>query len=440
MQSDRSTLRHNNGSPVLGANHIKLEHLQEASMKKIFALLFAVAYMCSSVSLADWKYLGNVGTTYQPHGVQVAPDGKIWVANYGKTKDTLGTKALSSIFVFNADGTHASFSPIKSLTIGGVTDTLVNAARGISMDVDGNMLYCAFDKLYRVNYKTGAGMTALKFAGSITAPGVDAMGEIFITRVANGLPIYILAPDFSSLGTVVDTSLQLSRIVAVSADGYDVYHGSVSGPGVLRYHCDNGSLGPYILKDTVFVNTYAETLTWDRKDKNILWTSSQKTETKYTKNTWYAVNVTTLKLVDSLKWSPSVDSMSTPRGMAFSRGGDTAYVVGFDGNAVQSFARTATSVTRTPNVVVSDFVLENNYPNPFNPSTTIKFSLPVASSISLKVYDVLGKEIATLAEGQYEAGAFTATFDAKNVNSGVYFYTLRTSNGFVQSNKMMLMK
>lgn len=87
----------------------------------------------------------------------------------------------------------------------------------------------------------------------------------------------------------------------------------------------------------------------------------------------------------------------------------------------------------------SSFVLSQNYPNPFNPSTTIRFSLPGYGFTSLKVYDVLGKEIATVVNGMYAAGVHNVEFNASNIPSGIYFYTLR-SGSFVESKKMLLIK
>ena len=87
----------------------------------------------------------------------------------------------------------------------------------------------------------------------------------------------------------------------------------------------------------------------------------------------------------------------------------------------------------------SAFQLENNYPNPFNPTTTIGYEVPFTSKVSLKVYNVLGQEVATLFEGVRQAGYYKATFDASNLTSGVYFYRL-TANNFVATKKLMLMK
>ncbi len=85
------------------------------------------------------------------------------------------------------------------------------------------------------------------------------------------------------------------------------------------------------------------------------------------------------------------------------------------------------------------FALEQNYPNPFNPTTVISYQLPVAGNVSLKLYDVLGKEVMTLVNGRQEAGAYNFNFNASSLSSGVYFYRLQSGN-FVQTKKMMLVK
>ena len=90
-------------------------------------------------------------------------------------------------------------------------------------------------------------------------------------------------------------------------------------------------------------------------------------------------------------------------------------------------------------VIPDQFSLEQNYPNPFNPTTKIKFSIPEESFVNLKVYNVQGELVATLADEQFSAGTYTADWDAENFPSGVYVYMLRT-NGVVLSRKMLLMK
>jgi len=86
-----------------------------------------------------------------------------------------------------------------------------------------------------------------------------------------------------------------------------------------------------------------------------------------------------------------------------------------------------------------DFALFNNYPNPFNPTTRINWQSPVGSWQTLKVYDVLGREVATLLNEWKEAGRYSIVFDASKLASGVYIYQLRV-NDFVASKKFLMIK
>ncbi|MCC5927081.1 MAG: DUF4397 domain-containing protein [Bacteroidetes bacterium] len=85
------------------------------------------------------------------------------------------------------------------------------------------------------------------------------------------------------------------------------------------------------------------------------------------------------------------------------------------------------------------FELEGNFPNPFNPTTNIRFSVPNTSDVSLTVYDMLGRQVAVLVNGTMSAGTHTVTFDASNLSSGTYLYRLQ-SGSFVETSKMMLIK
>jgi hypothetical protein len=96
------------------------------------------------------------------------------------------------------------------------------------------------------------------------------------------------------------------------------------------------------------------------------------------------------------------------------------------------------------NQTVYNFSLEQNYPNPLNPSTNIRYNIPSnvkgeMSKVTLKIYDVLGKEVAILVNEEQSAGNYEVNFDASKLSSGVYFYTLTTDN-FKQSKKMILLK
>ncbi len=89
--------------------------------------------------------------------------------------------------------------------------------------------------------------------------------------------------------------------------------------------------------------------------------------------------------------------------------------------------------------VPREFTLEQNFPNPFNPATHLRFTIGNRQFVSLKVFDVLGEEITTLVNDQLSAGAYDLTFDGDHLPSGVYFYRL-TADGMVQTKKMILQK
>ncbi len=84
-------------------------------------------------------------------------------------------------------------------------------------------------------------------------------------------------------------------------------------------------------------------------------------------------------------------------------------------------------------------ILEDNYPNPFNPSTVIRFSLPAAGAVTLKVYDMAGREVATLADRFFEAGSQSVAFDGSSLASGVYYYSIRTKD-HIATRTMLLVK
>jgi hypothetical protein len=85
------------------------------------------------------------------------------------------------------------------------------------------------------------------------------------------------------------------------------------------------------------------------------------------------------------------------------------------------------------------FSLKQNYPNPFNPSTTIEYTVPVNTHVTLKIYDILGKEVATLVDREQISGSYIVIWNASNLSSGVYFYKLIAGN-IVQTKRMLLSK
>jgi len=100
---------------------------------------------------------------------------------------------------------------------------------------------------------------------------------------------------------------------------------------------------------------------------------------------------------------------------------------------------TLTDITTDDNLVPSEYSLSQNYPNPFNPSTSIQYALSDKQFVQLKVYNLLGNEVATLVNDEKAAGNYSVDFNASTLSSGVYFYKLQAGS-FVETRKMILLK
>jgi hypothetical protein len=163
----------------------------------------------------------------------------------------------------------------------------------------------------------------------------------------------------------------------------------------------------------------------------------------YTPNTWYAYDVATNTVSDSLKWSFNVPENpgERPRALDFSPDGNIAYigVFGAASDLVQKVVNTGSDVDDEGQVVVNGYALSQNYPNPFNPTTKINFELKSSGYTTLKVYDMLGNEVATLVQNELTSGSHSVNFNASSLASGTYVYQLNV-NGTRITNKMVLLK
>jgi photosystem II stability/assembly factor-like uncharacterized protein len=115
--------------------------------------------------------------------------------------------------------------------------------------------------------------------------------------------------------------------------------------------------------------------------------------------------------------------------------GDNGIVLQWGNSGTTSVKGQRTSLIKLP----SDFKLSQNYPEPFNPSTTISFSLPSKFFVSLKIFDLLGREVATIVSEEMSAGSYSRQWTAINMPSGVYFYRLQAGS-FTEAKKLILLK
>jgi len=119
----------------------------------------------------------------------------------------------------------------------------------------------------------------------------------------------------------------------------------------------------------------------------------------------------------------------------------TNLIAGTRGSGVwmRPLSEMITAIESVKDQVPIQFKLDQNYPNPFNPSTTIIYSIPKAAQVILKVYNVLGKEVATLVNEEELAGNYSVVFNARNLSSGIYFYRMQAES-FVGTKKLILIK
>jgi hypothetical protein len=437
------------------------------------------------------------------HGLAVSPDGRVWIQNYYAyardsilvtnyrfytgdttkgTKDSLRSRYVTvrRLYCYNPDGTPAPFSPILTAKgIGAKIDTMGgesvasttgpfqywtgNSGAGLRADQDGNILASYWSYLYRINYRTGVGMGKMD-AGiqsgtqkTIVAVGVDKDGDIFSNAVIPPAPVKIFDKNFNFIGNAVDTGKGYSRTVMVSADGNDVYYCGYSLNAVYRYHSDNGVLGPYAKCDTILKGMVVESINWQPKT-GYLWVSGgsysgmpngwydKSVVQKWSPDVWYAYDPVSKAIKDSIVWEFGVAKSpdERPRAIAFTPSGDTVYVGVFGSSNAPGvrryiYSQTGVYVAPETGVIPTGYTLSQNYPNPFNPSTQIRFTLTQTGMTSLKVYDLMGREVATLVDESLNPGAYSVKFDASHLSSGTYMYVL-TSGSVRLTNKMMLLK
>ena len=399
------------------------------------------------------------------NGIAVDPAGNVWLQTYASNIDTLSfspdTIVTGALFVYKPDGSQTAFSPVTILsgldeTGASVTDTLKASGYGMKTDWGtGNIVSIKpFSYVWTVDYTTGNGIRRTiapvetgADSKALAGVGVDGLGEVFVCAVYPSHAGQILNPTDLTKGTLfADDIPGYGRDLAASADGNDVYVPRFSIFKTYVYHCDNGSLGPYAIADSFGIGASTECISVSPKN-GYVWFDADSRSVRDSVNDYmwsgaffYAYDPSTKAIVDSFQAWPT-DPLY-PRGIAFSPTGDTVYVAHFGAGVpyVERFVWTLVNgVAPVEDAVPNGYQLSQNYPNPFNPSTEIDISIAKAGFVSLKVYDMLGREVNTLLNQDMPAGVYKAKFDASGLSSGTYVYVLTAGDVHI-TKKMLLMK
>jgi len=443
-------------------------------MKKLLTLVFAFTLAYAVKAQSSWQYDGPWPDSLQKtqkvasgiHGIVVTPDGKVWIAPWNtgaNVNDSVVNQAGKKvkaipILVYNQDGTLAQ--RILKLTIKDTIYPLQLNYRGMGLTKEGNVLVSAGSRLFKVNYQTYDAQVKEMYVGASSL--TNAVGaendNIYLAYVLGNYPLVILNPDLTFAENAVDTIKEIGRWFTISKDGNTIYVPRFTGkkPGLVIYSRQD-VFSPFTVKDSILRGMRCETGSWDPRNENWLWLSigSYNDRPASTFNGYEGVylcfDVRTWKVVDSMKWvfqdpDPNKWNVERNRGLAFYLDNPNqklyAFLGAFGGSAyppVIRLSKTATVSVGDENIAISGYTLEQNYPNPFNPETYIVYSLPEAGHVSIKVYDMLGKEIATLVNEYKPAGKSYVRFDASKLASGTYVYRM-TVNNVVLTKKMMLIK
>lgn len=467
-------------------------------MNKLFTILFSVA-LFAQFAFADgpgwifekvlFQYDLEVSNSYGMHGVAVDPDGNIWTGMYNYPTDTIivgtDTTIAYGCRVFSPDGTELAISPVNILT-GAVTDTITSSCRGLARAADGNILLSVAGKIYKINYQTGEGMAIYDYpgySGSLTKAAVAGDGKIFIGTVGKGNPVKILDADLNEIGNALDEySGAYNRAVAVTADGKDLYLGSTwLGIGIPHYHSDIPGVLPYqpvdtlgnaiidgvydttmtvtcdttisgsdttITCDTTYTVTPHEEKFWAEDitigPDSLLYAADTQIDfgyTTYRGSRWWVFDLKTGEELYSLgdpEGDPSAGGIWNGRGAAWSADGNTMYLADFGYNNVTVWKK-ATAIDEGKPHVLSTFELLQNFPNPFNPTTTIPYRLSKRARVELTVYTTTGQKVATLVNEVKNAGEYEYKFDGSQLASGMYIYNLKV-DGKTLTKRMILVK
>jgi len=164
-------------------------------------------------------------------------------------------------------------------------------------------------------------------------------------------------------------------------------------------------------------------------------------------NTGYAVgnwwDIATYKLIKTtnagVNWTAFSQGNGNPYFDIFFANEFTGWIAGYDGLILKTTNAGSTFVNPNGNVIPGYAELFQNYPNPFNPSTNIRYRIAKTGFVNLKIFDILGKEVATLVNAKQTAGSYEVSLDGSNLPGGVYYYTL-TAGNFKETKKMVLIK
>jgi hypothetical protein len=269
-------------------------------------------------------------------------------------------------------------------------------------------------------------------------------------------PIVVLDPsdNWAELNRVTDNKLGFSRTLEVNNDGSQIFNPQTDayeegGPAGHIQVWEGGVFDEYTVGLPIAQGANPGAIA-RYPNSNILYFSGAGVGNNpdavepWVSSRYYGYSLDSASLLEGseFEWNYGEATVyQVPRSMAFSPDGLSAYVGSFNNGALslQKFTRAEPVSIDRGQEIPEGFALEQNYPNPFNPTTAIRYSIGEAGMTTLRVFDMLGRVVATLVNQDMPAGTHNVTFNADQLGSGVYLYEL-TSGNVRLTNKMTLVK
>jgi hypothetical protein len=328
-------------------------------------------------------------------GIDVDANGYVYVCNDTTTGQTADVKIYSPIRTWTVGG-H-TYAPVKTI------DLPDGVYKQIAVTPTGSAIFIADYKNRKV----------IKYTGSPATGYTLAAGFSFHLGAKDTITNSVVGGPPTNAGPIGLGYLASKNILAVACDSL-LKPANSAAYSYARIYLLNGNTGAFISTDTS--KAMIDQAAWNYAVQGSYAAQGPGTSSGYA------------SLMD-VKWDEK-ENLYTQ-----SMYGWTGEKWTYNGT-LPSFTAGVEEVAST---LPEGFTLSQNYPNPFNPSTKIDFTLPASGFVSLKVYDLLGREMMTLVNEQKTAGTYRATFDASNMPSGTYFYTLKTGS-FSETKKMLLVK
>lgn len=391
--------------------------LIDSSNTIYFGSLDGYFYALNPDGTLKWKYLTS------------NPIVELAIPNIDKEGRLYITNGQGELYSFNSDGTinwNVSYE-----------DGFYRKSPVFSPD--GNTIYIAGkdSNLFAINLD---GTLKWKFnCGNVSkAPLIDSFGNIYFIPKESPQNLYSLSPDVSIRYKYFIQAIGPADIYSIPALDYN---------GNIYFIGYDTSCCPYYLSLISLTNdgNYRWKYLFDDSDYDDFWQPliCDSEGTVYVGSTfgyyYYAISSD-----GELKWKLPLNDYQVDNTGAIAKDG-TLYIGVHKSSLAPNQQKTLIAIKDTGTVDVKDnfkildYHLEQNYPNPFNPNTTINYAVKERGFVQLKVYDVLGKEVATLVNEEKPRGNYSVSFTGNDFPSGVYVYSLRVNN-FTQNRKMILLK